>query len=80
MIFLAVDRLTKMAHFIPTTIKLTVKETAKLFLRYVFRYHGLHDNIISDCDPKVISHFWMNLQNILGMKLLISTAGRTSSD
>jgi hypothetical protein len=41
MILLAVDRLTKMAHFIPTTTKVTAKETAELFLRYIFLYHGL---------------------------------------
>jgi hypothetical protein len=52
MILLAVDRLTKMAHFIPATTKAMTKETAELFLRYVFRYHGLSDNIVSDRDPK----------------------------
>jgi len=47
-ILVIVDRLTKMAHFIPTTDKVTAKETAELFLQNVFRYHGLPDNIISD--------------------------------
>ena len=40
MILIAVDRLTKMTHFIPTTTKVTAKETAELFLRYIFQYHG----------------------------------------
>jgi len=31
-ILIVVDRLMKMAHFIPTTDKVTVKETAELFL------------------------------------------------
>jgi len=47
-ILVIVDRLTKMAHFISTTDKVTAKETAELFLQNVFRYHGLLDNIISD--------------------------------
>src|SRR5579859_4893743 len=51
-ILIVVDRLTKMAHFIPTTDKVTVKETAELFLRNIFRYHGLPDNIVSDRDPR----------------------------
>ena len=58
MILIVVDRLTKMAHFIPTTTKVTEKETAELFLRYVFQYRGLPDNIISDRDPKFTSHLW----------------------
>jgi hypothetical protein len=80
MILPAVDRLTKMAHFIPTTTKVTTKETAELFLRYVFRYHGLPDNIVSDRDPKFTSHFCMNLQKILGIKLLMSTAEHPQID
>ena len=50
-ILVVVDRLTKMAHFIPTTNKVTAKETAELFLQNIFRYHGLPDNIVSDRDP-----------------------------
>ena len=80
MILIAVDRLTKMAHFIPTTTKVTAKETAELFLRYIFQYHGLPDNIVSDRDPKFTSHFWKNLQKILGIKLLMSTAEHPQTD
>ena len=80
MVLIAVDRLTKMAHFIPTITKVTAKETAELFLRYVFQYHGLPDNIISDRDPKFTSHFWKNLQKILGIKLLMSTAEHPQTD
>ena len=80
MILIAVDRLTKMAHFIPTTSKVTAKETTELFLRYVFQYHGLPDNIISDRDPKFTSHFWKNLHKILGINLLMSTAEHPQTD
>ena len=80
MVLIAVDRLTKMAHFIPTTTKVTIKETAELFLRYIFQYHDLPDNIVSDHDPKFTSHFWKNLQKILGIKLLISTVEYSQTD
>ena len=80
MILIVVDRLTKMAHFIPTTTKVTAKETAELFLRYIFQYHGLPDNIISDRDPKFTSHFWKALHKILGIKLLMSTAEHPQTD
>ena len=35
-ILVVIDRLTKMAHFIPTIDKVTAKETAELFLHNVF--------------------------------------------
>ena len=74
MILIVVDRLTKMAYFIPTTREVTSKEIAELFLRYVFQYHGLSDNIVSDRDSKFTCKFWQNLNKILGIKLLMSTA------
>ena len=79
-ILVVVDRLTKMAHFIPTTDKVTAKETAELFLHNVFRYHGLPDNIVSDRDPRFTSHFWESLHKILGIKLLLSTAEHPQTD
>jgi hypothetical protein len=80
MILIIVDRLTKMAHFIPTTTKVIAKETAELFLRYIFQYHGLPDNIVSDRDLKFTSKFWKNLHKILGIKLLMSTAEHPQTD
>ena len=80
MILIAVDCLTKMAYFIPTTTKVMAKEMAELFLRYVFQYHDLLDNIIFDRDPKFTSHFWKNLHEILGIKLLMSTVEHPQTD
>ena len=80
MILIAVDRLTKMAYFIPTMMKVTAKETAELFLRYIFQYHGFLDSIVSDRDPKFTSHFWKNLHQILGIKLLMSIAEHPQTD
>ena len=47
-IYVCVDRFTKMAHFSPTTVQVSAEETAKLYLRHVFKQHGLRDNIVSD--------------------------------
>ena len=79
-IIIVVDRLTKMAHFIPTQNTVTAKETAELFLQHIFRYHGLPDNIVSDRDPRFTSHFWKSLHKILGIKLLMSTAEHPQTD
>ena len=74
MILIAIDRLTKMARFIPTHSSVISKETADLFLREVFRHHGLPSNIVSDRDPRFTAKFWEALQKALGVELLMSTA------
>jgi hypothetical protein len=43
-----VDRFTKMAHFCPTTTNVTSEDTADLYLRDVFKNHGLPTDIVSD--------------------------------
>jgi len=80
MILIAVDRLTKMAHFIPTTSNVTSKQTADLFLQHVFRYHGLPENIVSDRDPKFTARFWKNLNKALGVNMLMSTSAHPQTD
>jgi hypothetical protein len=47
-IFVVVDRLTKMAHFMPWNKIVTSEETARLFMDNIYKYHGLPDDIISD--------------------------------
>jgi hypothetical protein len=80
MILIVVDRLTKMAHFIPTISNVTSKETAELFLEHVFRYHGLPENIVSDRNPKFMARFWKNLTKALGVNILMSTSSHPQTD
>jgi hypothetical protein len=64
-VFVVVDRLTKMAHFVPCNKTITGKETARLFLENVYKYHGLLDDIVSDCGTQFTSKFWQSLFKIL---------------
>ena len=80
MILVVIDRLTKMAHFIPTQSTVTSKETADLFLQNIFRQHGLPSTIVSDRDPRFTAKFWTALQEALGVKLLMSTADHPQTD
>jgi hypothetical protein len=50
-ILIIVDRLTKMAHFVPYTKTIIGEEIARLFLDNFYRYRGLHDDIISGRGP-----------------------------
>ena len=56
-IFVVVDKLSNSAHFIP--VKLTYKEVhiADIFLKEIFRLHGIPKAIISDRDTSLLETF-----------------------
>jgi hypothetical protein len=79
-IFVCVDRLTKMAHFMPCTSETDSKATAKLFRDTVFRTHGLPDNIISDRGTQFNSEFSKALCHLLNIKQNLSTSFHPQTD
>jgi len=52
-----VDRFTKMAHCIPLKNG-KAKELALIFVREVWRLHGLPKRVVSDRDTACMSSFW----------------------
>ena len=53
-----VDTFTKQAHFIPcSNIKINAQQLAKIYIREVYRLHGLSRVIICDLDPRSTSSF-----------------------
>ncbi len=79
-ILTVVDRLTKMAHFIPTTTTVTAEAAAKQFFAGVVRLHGLPKSIVSDRDSKFTSAFWKELFKLTGTSLDMSTARHPQTD
>ena len=79
-IFVVVDRFTKMAHFVPCTKSISGKETAKLFMDNIYRYHGLPKDIISDRGTQFVSRFWRNLFKILKVDIKLSSAFHPQTD
>uniref|UniRef100_H3H6U5 Integrase catalytic domain-containing protein n=1 Tax=Phytophthora ramorum TaxID=164328 RepID=H3H6U5_PHYRM len=75
-----VCRLSKMVHLAPVADSVTGEQTARLFLDGVFRYHGLPETIVSDRDPRFTSAFWKTLFQLLGTRLLMSTADHPQTD
>ena len=47
-ILVLVDRLTKYAHFVPLSHPYTTTKVATLYLRYIFKLHGMLASIVSD--------------------------------
>ena len=79
-IFVVVDRLSKMAHFVPTHTTADAATVARLFLDNVFRLHGLPSAIVSDRDSRFTGQFWQQLFKALGTKLQLSTAYHPQTD
>jgi hypothetical protein len=79
-IFVVVDRLTKMAHFMPCNKTVTDEKTARLFMDNIYKYHGLLDDIISDRGSQFTSKFWQTLFKILKVKIKLSYAYHPQTD
>ena len=79
-VLVVVDRLSKMAHFIPCSKDVSADQTASLFLKHVVRLHGLPDDIVSDRGPQFVSKFWSRLFELLGTKINLSSAFHPQSD
>jgi hypothetical protein len=79
-IMVVVDKLSKAAHFIP--IKLTCKaiNIANIFMKEIFRLHGMPKEIIYDRDTKFTSSFQKSLFVGFETKLLFSTTYHPPTD
>ena len=75
-----VDRLTKMAHFAPTTTTVSALELADIFVQNVVRLHGVPTSMISDRDSKFTSAFWARVFARLGTKLGMSSSFHPETD
>lgn len=79
-ILVVVDRLTKMAHFIPTNATIDVEGLARVFLDNVIRLHGVPVDIVSDRGSVFVSNLWSRITNQLGISRKLSTAYHPQTD
>ena len=56
-IMVMVDKLTKAAHFIPVKSMHKTDDIAEIFMKEIFKLHGLLKEIVSDRDVKFTSNF-----------------------
>lgn len=79
-IIVFVDKLTKLVHYAATTTTVTAPKVAEIAIQTVIRHHGVPQFIVSDRDPRFISHFWSSLWGQLGTRLHKSTAFHPQTD
>jgi hypothetical protein len=75
-----IDKLNKSTHFIP--VKSTFKDIniAEIFMKEIFRLHGIPKMVISDRDIKFTSAFWKELFAALNTNLNFSTSYHPQMD
>ena len=79
-IWVIVDRLTKIAHFLPVRTTLKVGNLADLYVSRIVSLHGVPKTIISDRGSQFTSQFWHSLQEAMGTRLSFSTAYHPQTD
>jgi transposase InsO family protein len=79
-IWVVVDRLMKVAHFIPVNTTYSGSRLAELYISKVVYLHGVPKKIISNRGSQFTSQFWEQLHDSLDMKLRFSTAYHPQTD
>ena len=79
-VFVVVDRLTKMSHFVPCHKTTTAPEFARILLDHVIRLHGIPDSIVSDRGSIFTSQFWTALSKSMNLTRRLSTAFHPQTD
>ena len=64
-IWVIVDRLTKVAHFIPVRTTYRGDQLADLYMSRIICLHGVPKEIVSDRGTQFTSRFWKQVQEAL---------------
>ena len=79
-IWVIVDRLTKVAHFIPIKETYRVAKLSELYIDNILRLHGAPKSIVSDRGPQFTARFWQSLHESIGTTLKYSSAYHPQTD
>ena len=79
-VLIIVEKLSKQAIFVPCHKDITAPKVAQLFQDHLFSKHGVPIQIISDRDPRFISHYWGCLTELLNVLCSRSTADHPQTD
>ena len=79
-IMVVVDKLSKEAHFIPVNSTYKAVNIADIFMKEIFRLHGIPKIVSIDRDAKFTSRFWMSLFKCMDTKLNFCTTYHSQID
>jgi transposase InsO family protein len=75
-----VDRLTKVAHYIPVKTTYSRPQLAKLYMSMIVCLHGMPKKIVSDRGTQFTSRLWERLHETLDTQLHFSSAYHPQTD
>jgi len=79
-LWVIIDCVTKMGHFVACHGTMNPKDLADHFLRQIIRPHGLPSSIISDRGSLFTLDFWKRVTEALGISRNLSTAFHPQTD
>ncbi|KAH0606496.1 uncharacterized protein H6S33_003330 [Morchella sextelata] len=79
-IMVVVDRLTKMRHLLPYNTTVNSEDVAQLYLRNIWKLHGLPTHVTSDRGTQFTAKFWKALCKHLNIEARMSTAFHPETD
>jgi transposase InsO family protein len=79
-IWVIMDRLTKVAHFIPIKTTYKCSQLAELYMARIESLHGVPKKIVSDRGSQFISRFWKSFHENMDPKLNFSSAYHPQTD
>jgi transposase InsO family protein len=80
MIMCIVNSLTKHTQFILMYTTINAEGTALVFLKEVWKHHGIPRVVVSDRGPQFVARFMQELYKLLGIKLAMSMAYHPQTD
>ena len=75
-----IDKLNNFTHFIPVKSTFKAINIAEIFMKEIFRLHGIPKMVISDRDVKFTYAFWKELFAGLNTNLNCSTSYHPQTD
>jgi transposase InsO family protein len=79
-IWVIMDRLTKVAHFIPVKTTYSRPQLVYLYMSRIVCLHGVPKKIVSDRGTQFTSMFWERLHETLDIQLRFSSAYHPQTD
>jgi transposase InsO family protein len=79
-IWVNVDQLTKVAHFIPVQTTYSGPQLAELYMSRIVCLHGVPKKIVSDRGTQFTSRFWERLHETMDTQLCFSYVYHPQTD
>jgi transposase InsO family protein len=79
-VMVVLDKLTKVAHFVHVKMTDTTTSIVEIYMREIYRLHGIPKAIVSDKYTKFTSNLWRGLFKGFGTNMNFSTTYHPQSD